>query len=132
MNAGLVAIRSAQIVLAHDPDNCEEQIDGSAHLRFTVVNTDGIRAETLLDVRTEAAGAVRIEAEDGALRMEPGSAISAGQPIEQLERSKAPDQPIEVILEDPIDSLRPGLTADVTFVFEHSGSPSLAVPLLSC
>ena len=116
-------IQVHNIYLDHDPGDPVDR----ARLAFTVVNTSGSLTDRLVSIESPAA-AVNILAPPGALTLAPGTALAAGQPVEQLTEPAAPDEPITVALTMP-GGPRPGLTTPFTFVFEVAGTGTVAVPV---
>ncbi len=115
-------IQVHNIYLDQDPGDPADR----ARLAFTVVNTSRSLTDRLVSIESPAA-AVNILAPPGALTLAPGTALAAGQPVEQLTEPAAPDEPITVAL-TVRGGLRPGLPTPFTFVFEVAGTGTVAVP----
>ncbi|TSD99485.1 hypothetical protein FOS14_11920 [Skermania sp. ID1734] len=128
---GTIELRNVLVVPATAED-CTIQRDGPAHLRFTAVNESKTENDRLVAISTAAGSSVRIDASPQTLVIEPGTAVAAGQPIEQPADSPAPDDPFSVTIEHLADTVRPGLPMPVTFTFEHAGKATVRAPLDSC
>jgi hypothetical protein len=100
---------------------------GQVRLAFTVVNNSAT-TDRLVSVESPAATSMTIDGPEQAREIRPGTALTAGQPIEQLGTATAPDQPVSVRAEFPADAIRPGLTYPVTFTFERAGAVTQNVP----
>lgn len=116
-----IALRNVFIGIAADapPTN-------RAELKFYAINT-GEEPDRLLAIESEGA-TVTLEADPAKLLMQPGTALAAGEPIQQLEKPKAPDKPITATVELADGTVQPGLTMEFTFVFERAGEIPITVP----
>ncbi|MCD2114834.1 copper chaperone PCu(A)C [Rhodococcus rhodochrous] len=99
---------------------------GQVTLAFTVVNQSSA-PDRLVSIDSPA-GELTLEASDQARELLPGSSLSAGEPIEQLRPTTAPDRPLTVRGRFPAEAIRPGLTHPVTFTFERAGTVTFEVP----
>ena len=62
----------------------------------------------------------------------PQSSIAAGQPIEHLGESPQADNPFHVMVEGLDNTVKPGMSVNVTFRFEKAGDTTMAVPVEAC
>jgi len=99
---------------------------GQVTLAFTVIN-QSTALDRLVSIDSPA-GELTLDAPTRALELLPGSSLSAGEPIEQLRPTTAPDRPLTVRGQFPPEPIRPGLTHPVTFTFEHAGAVTFEVP----
>ncbi|MCM6778973.1 hypothetical protein NDR87_36415 [Nocardia sp. CDC159] len=101
---------------------------GRVGLSFTAVHTGIGAPDRLVSIRSPAATSVTIDARPEQLVVEAGTALAAGQPIEQVQPTGALDEPITVRVNLIDGALRPGLALPFTFVFERAGSAELDIP----
>jgi hypothetical protein len=97
-----------------------------AELGCTAGNSSGQHPDRLRANTSETATVTLIAPPD-ALDLGPGTAVSAGAPIEHLEDPAAPDQPITAAVALTA-AAQPGLTTVFTFHLEHSGAIGVTVP----
>lgn len=109
-----------------EPTDTSEARYGQVRLSFTVTN-NSLNTERLVSIDSPAAS-FTVTGPEQAREIRPGTSLSAGQPVEQLEKPPAPDGPLTVRAEMPAESIRPGLTHPVTFTFAEAGPVTLAVP----
>ncbi|MFD4431193.1 hypothetical protein [Nocardia sp. NPDC058497] len=128
---GDIELQNVHVIPLVLPGSCVIQLEGPSRLSFTATNT-GTSQDRLVTITTDAADSVDIQAPADALVLDGGTRLAAGQPVEQLDATQAPDEPITVVVNKPDDWVRPGITIDVTFVFENAGSVEFAVPIDSC
>ncbi|MFD4369130.1 hypothetical protein [Rhodococcus sp. NPDC058521] len=126
-SAQVDGIELLNVYFRADPTDTGQARYGQVTLAFTVINTSDT-ADRLESIDATADASLTLEGPDEARVIRPGTSMSAGQPIEQLEPATAPDQPITVRVDMPDDAVRPGLTHPVTFTFERAGSVTLQVP----
>ncbi|MGW6692403.1 hypothetical protein ACWF62_01330 [Rhodococcus sp. NPDC054953] len=128
---GGIDLRNVRITPSVEPGTCDLQRDGPSELSFTAVNT-GREPDRLVGITSDAAQSVTIEAAPDLLLLAGGSALAAGQPVEQLDTPMAPDEPIHVLMYQLEEWVQPGRSAAVTFVFEVAGSATVEAPIDSC
>ncbi|MEE2032551.1 copper chaperone PCu(A)C [Rhodococcus chondri] len=126
-NAQLGDLDLRNVYFHAEPSDSGDARYGQVEVAFTVINNSGT-TDRLVSVESKAATSLRLEGPEQAREIRPGTALSAGQPVEQLDNPSAPDQPVTVRGEFPDDVIRPGLTYPVTFTFERAGSVTLQVP----
>ncbi|WP_280419459.1 hypothetical protein [Nocardia carnea] len=97
-------------------------------LAFTAVNTSQTESDRLTGIASPAAESVKIEGSGPALELRPQTALAAGEPIQNLGPSAAPDQPITVTVTMKDPGASPGLTFPFDFTFEKAGTVQLQVP----
>lgn len=124
-------VDNAFIVPDFVPGSCEIQIGGDAHLRFTATNNRSTDSESLSGITTEAAQTVRILA-GAPVVIPPRSSVAAGQPIEHPGEQTGPDEPFTVAVQGLTESVRPGMSVDVSFRFAKYGDLTLRVPIEAC
>ncbi|KAA0016571.1 hypothetical protein [Antrihabitans cavernicola] len=132
VDVGDISLRNVYLIPATAAGTCIEQQNGSARLSFTAVNNSSFRPDRLIGIESDAATSVDINAPAAALTLQPKTALAAGQPIEQVKGATAPDAPIEVVVNNPNEFTRPGLTVPLTFRFEKAGAATVEVPLDAC
>ena len=124
----MTSVENAFIVPLHMPGECAIQVGDTAKLRFTATNNRDTETERLLYINTNAAHAVHISPNTG-LEIPSNSSIAAGQPRTQ----NGPDSAsLEVTLQGMRDSLRPGMSVDVTFGFDKAGPIEVRTPVEAC
>jgi hypothetical protein len=129
-DTALTTVTNAYIVPAFAPGSCAIQIGGTAQLHFTATNNRPAETERLLDITTDAANMVRIS--PAPIRIGPKSSIAAGQPIEHPDDRAAPDTPFTVTVQGLKNTVKPGISVNVAFNFEKSGTLALRVPIEAC
>jgi copper(I)-binding protein len=130
-SSGQTSVNNAFIVPAYTL-SCVLQVDAPAQLTFTAVNGSTTESETLSDISTPAASTVSIDASKAQLEIAPGTSIAAGQPVQNLEESTAPDEPFTVTLQGLEQGVEPGKSFPVTFAFEREGDITFNVAVEAC
>ncbi|MGW3482368.1 hypothetical protein [Rhodococcus indonesiensis] len=116
------------VYLDAEPDPQGPSGYGDPTLAFTAVNTSVDIVDRLVRIESEEATSVTIDADPAALELRPDTALAAGQPIEQLDKPLAPDNPITVRVQMADAAVDPGTAVPFTFVFERAGSVTFDVP----
>lgn len=105
-----------------------EAIYGNVRLAFTAVNTSLGEDDRLLEIGSPAAASVEIEASDPILQLKPESRLAAGQPVQNVDPTSAPDERITVAVTMKDIEVYPGLTFPFDFTFAKAGSVRVQVP----
>jgi copper(I)-binding protein len=104
-------------------------VGDKAKLRFTAINNRDNEAEKLLSVSTDSADAVHLSPPNG-VEIAPNSSITAGESTTNAGGAGQPS--LDVTLQGMRESLKPGMSVDVTFGFEMAGEIKLRTPVEAC
>lgn len=124
---GSIALRN--VYLAADPRQTGDTRSdyGPVSLVFTAVNTSELTVDRLMSIESESAS-VTLTATPEELELQPGTALDAGAPIEQLGAPTAPDHPVTATVQLVDGTVEPGLPLEFTFTFATSGAITAGVP----
>ncbi|CAM3060342.1 LpqE protein [Prescottella defluvii] len=124
-----IALRNVHVVYP----NAEEfsiEPGGTAQLAFTAINLSEHESDRLTGIKTDYAGTVTIDDQEGGRDIRPQAALGAGNPdVTVPEQAPEHVSLIDVTLEDIREGVRPGLTFPVTFTFENAGDVVVQVPV---
>lgn len=130
-SSGETSVENVFIVPAYT-ENCAIQVDGPAELKFTATNNSSTETETLAGISTPIAETVEIDATEATRTIGPGETIAGGQPVENLDAPRAPDEPFPVMLIGLDESAAPGVSVPVSFTFQRAGEITLEVGIDAC
>jgi hypothetical protein len=120
-------VENAYIVPSFLPGRCAIQFGAGAKMRFTVTNGSSTEAERLLSVSTNVAH----EADTTSGVVIPvRSTVGFGQPSASSVDAGGTVSAVQLGGLDP--SVRPGMSANVTFHFDRAGDITLPVPVEAC
>ncbi len=128
-NGSVGAIDLENVYLQAEVADQPTPIYTDIRLAFTAVNTSWTESDRLTGIASPAAESVQIEGPVSALELRPQTGLAAGEPIQNLDPSAAPDQPITVTVTMKSAGASPGLTYPFDFTFEKAGTVQLPVPL---
>lgn len=120
-------VENAFIVPTFLPGRCAIQVDAGAKMRFTVTNGHPTEDERLLSVSTNASpdgdapAGVDIPAE---------SSVGFGQPSAAAVDAGGTVSAVQLGQLEP--TLKPGMSAGVTFHFDRAGDIEMPVPVEAC
>ena len=95
-NGSVGAIDVENVYLDAEAADQPNPVYTDIRLAFTAVNTSWTESDRLTGIASPAAESVQIEGPDSALELRPQTGLAAGEPIQNLDPSAAPDQPITV------------------------------------
>lgn len=124
----MTSVENAYIVPAYVPGACAIQYGDAAAIRFVATNNRDIEPERLLSITTDAADTIQVSPKSEWV-IPPNSSISSGYPSEP---AGAEAMPMEATIDGLAESVRPGMSVDVTFEFEKAGSIEVRTPIEAC
>jgi copper(I)-binding protein len=124
----MTSVANAYIVPTFVPGACAIQYGDAAKIRFTATNNRDLEPERLLSITTDAADTVQVLPNSGSL-IPPGSSITTGYPTGP---GGTEASPLEATIDGLEDSVRPGVSVDVTFEFEKAGPIVVRTPVEAC
>lgn len=120
-------VENAYIVPTFLPGRCAIQIGPGADMRFTVTNGSSTEAERLLSVSTNVADEADMTS---VVSIPVRSTVGFGQPSAQSVDAGGTVSAVQLSGLDP--SVRPGMSANVTFHFDRAGDIAMPVPIEAC
>lgn len=120
-------VENAFIVPTFLPGRCAIQLDTGAKMRFTVTNGHPTETERLLSVTTNATADGEV---DAGVEIPAEATVGFGQPSAPAVDDGGSVPALEIGELDP--SLRPGMSADVTFRFDRAGDIEMPVQVEAC